>query len=90
MGVSNTLELLSNTFRRSAKIDDFDVETSSEHNYAITPRCSFFKSFVMPLELITFPSFLAIPLNSTSFPSQKKIQENSFKTKSYPTQIVTI
>ena len=42
--------------------------TSSEHNCAITPLCSFFRSFVIPLELIIFPGFPAIPLNSTSIP----------------------
>ena len=63
-------------------MDDFDVGTSSEHNCATTPHCSFFRNFVIPLELIIFPSFPTIPLNSTSFPST----QNFMKIKSYCTQ----
>ena len=54
-------------FWRSGEIDDFDVETSSEHNCAITRLCSLFISFVIPLELIIFPGFPAIPLNQLPF-----------------------
>ena len=79
LGVSNTLEWLSKTFWRSAKIDDFDVGTSSENNCAITPHFYFFGSFVMTLDLIIFPELPAIPSNLTSFPSEKnsrKVLEN--------------
>ena len=51
-------------------MDDFDVGTSSEHNCAIIPSCSFFISFVIPLELVIFPGFPVTPLNSISFPSE--------------------
>ena len=81
LGVSNTLEWFSKTFWRSGEIYDFDVGTYSEHNCAITPRCSFFRSFVMTLELIIFPGFPAIPRNSTSFPSEKKLKKSSWKLK---------
>jgi len=56
-------------------MDDLDVGTSNEHNCSIMPRCYFFRSFVIQLELIIFPGFPAIPLNSISFPSE----ENSMK-----------
>ena len=80
-GVSNTLEWLSKTFWWSAEIDDFDVGTSSEHNYEIMPRCYFFRSFVMTLELIIFPGFPVIPRNSTSFPYEKKFKKSTWKLK---------
>ena len=72
---------MSNNFWRSREIDDFDVGTYSKHNCAITLRCSFFRSFVIPLELIIFPCFPAIPLNSTSFPSEENFMKNSWKLK---------
>jgi hypothetical protein len=52
----------------------------------LCPHCSFFKIFFMPLELIIFPGFPVIPLNSISFPSQKKFQEKFLKIKSYRPQ----
>ena len=81
LGVSNTLEWLSGTFWRSGEIDDFEVETSSEHNRAITPLYSFFRSFVIPLELIIFPGFPEIPLTSTSFPSIENLMKSFGKLK---------
>ena len=65
------------TFWRSAEIDDFDVGTSSEHNYAIMPLFYFFRSFVMTLELIIFLVFPEIPRNLTYFPSEKKFKKRS-------------
>ena len=47
-------------------MDDFDVGTYSEHNCEIMPRCYFFISVFIPLELIIFPDFPVIPLNSSS------------------------
>ena len=81
LGVSNTLEWLSNTFRRSGEIDDFNVWTPSENNCAITPRFYFFKIFFMSLKLIIFLDFPVIPLNSTSFPSQNTFKKSSWKWK---------
>ena len=81
LGVSNTLEWLSKNFWRSAEIDDFDIGTSSEHNCAIMPHCSLFKSFVMTIEIIIFPSFPAISCNLTYFPSEKKFKKSSWKLK---------
>ena len=62
-------------------MDYLNVLTSKEHNSAITPHCSFLKISFMPLELIIFPIFLAIPVNSISFSSQKKFKKNSWKLK---------
>ena len=81
LGVSNTLEWLSKTFWRFGEIHDFDVGSFSEHNCAITSHCYLFRSFVMLLELIIFPGFPWIPLNSTSFPSQKNSRKSSWKVK---------
>jgi len=58
-------------------MDYFDVGTSIEHNCAIMPCCSFFRSFIISLELIIYPSFLVIPLNSTSFPSKDNFMKSS-------------
>ena len=66
------LGMIVQEFWRFGEIDDFDVGTSREHSCAIMPRCSFFRSFVMTLELIIFPDFPAIPRNLASFPSEKK------------------
>jgi len=49
--------------KKDVEMDDFDVGTYSEHNCEIIPHSSFFRSFVMPLELIMFPGFPVIPLN---------------------------
>ena len=82
LGVSNTLEWLSKNFWRYGEIDDFDVGASSEHNCAITPRCYLLRRFFMELDIIIFPDFLAIPHNSTSFPSEKNFKKISWKLKS--------
>ena len=58
-------------------MDDFDVETSSEHSFEIMPHFSFFSSFVILLDLIIFPNFPVIPLNSTSFPSEENFMKSS-------------
>ena len=81
LGVSNTLEWFSKTIWRYGEMNDFNVWTSSEHNCENTPHFSFFKIFFMPLELIIFPSFYVIPLNSISFCSQKKFKKISWKLK---------
>ena len=59
------------------RIDDLDVGIISEHNCAIIPRCYFFRSFVILLELINFHGFPAIPLNLASFPSTKHFMKIS-------------
>ena len=81
LGVSNTLEWLSKSFWRYGEIYYFDVWTFSEHNCEIMPHVSLFRSFFMPLEMIIFLGFLVIPLNSTSFPSQKNFKKSSWKLK---------
>ena len=57
-------------------MDDFDVGFYSEHNCAIIPHYSFFRSFVIPFELTIFPGFSVMPLNSTSFPSEENFMKS--------------
>ena len=72
---SDNLEFLLRTLWRYGEIGALYVRTSSEKNYAITPFCSFFNNFIIPLELMTLLGFPVIPFKSNDFPPEENFMK---------------